>query len=78
MTQNIDYYKIKIYIYYEHTFTHTMLYMYNHVEGGVHLHGNIPVVLNVLVDHAGDHHSNDCVVPRGYKHEGQTDSHPQK
>lgn len=44
----------------------------------IHLHGNLPVVLYVLVYHASNHHGNDCIVPRGYEHERQADSHPQK
>lgn len=61
--------------------THTTLDHAVHVlscGGEIHLHGNIPVVLNVLVDHSGNHHGNDCVVPGGYEHERQADSHPQK
>lgn len=44
----------------------------------MHLHGNLPVVLYVLVYHASNHHGNDCIVPRGNKHERQADHHSQK
>lgn len=44
----------------------------------IHHHGNIPMIFNVFVDHASDHHGNDCVVPRRYEHESEADAHPQK
>ncbi len=51
-----------------HTLTHT----------GPGSHGDVPIVLYVLVDHAGDHHGDDGVVPGGNEHESQTDCHAEK
>lgn len=35
---------------------------------GFSCHGNLPMILDVLINHAGDHYGNDCVVPRWNEH----------
>lgn len=39
---------------------------------------NLPLVLNVLIDHPSNAHSHDSIVPRGDKHQSQTHAHAQE
>lgn len=41
-------------------------------------HADSPFVLDVLVNTAGYHHGNQCVVPGRDEHEGETQTHPQE
>lgn len=42
------------------------------------MHAHLPLVLNVLVDHASDEHGNQGIVPGGDKHQGQAEAHAQE
>lgn len=37
-----------------------------------------PMVLNILVDHSGNHHGDDGIIPGGDEHERHTDAHAHK
>lgn len=39
---------------------------------------NLPLVLNILIDHPSNAHSHDSIVPRGDEHQSQTHAHAQE
>lgn len=39
---------------------------------------NVPLVLNVLIDHPCNAHGHDSIVPRGDEHQSQTHAHAQE
>lgn len=48
----------------------------NPISSGVAL--RLPSKLDILVDRAGDHHSDNGVVPGAEEHERETQAHPQE
>lgn len=39
---------------------------------------NLPLVLNILIDHPSNAHSHDSIVPGGDEHQSQTHAHAQE